>query len=392
MRIGVPAEIKDQERRVALTPTGARTLVDAGHQVAVQSGAGSGAGFADTEYLAAGARLTDAAGAWSSELVVKVKEPLAAEYDYFRDGLLLFCYLHLAAEPELTQQLAQRGVTAIAYETVEAADGSLPLLTPMSIVAGRMAPQIAAGLLTHVEGGRGKLLAGIPGVPPSKVTVLGAGVVGTNAARIALGMGALVTVFDRNLDRLRMLDAQIGGRFLTMAASPPLIAESVQRADVVIGAVLVPGARAPIVVSEAMVAGMTPGSVIVDIAVDQGGCIETIRPTSHSHPTYVKHGVVHYAVPNIPGAVPRTATMGLCDATLPYVQQLAAGGLTALDLPHFKGGVNVHDGEIVHPTVAAALRPVSVSGKATSLPPTTTPERGDGHGRRNGHAAGARGG
>lgn len=356
MIVGVPKEIKDNEYRVALTPFGAEALVRAGHRVLVQAGAGEGSGFSDDEYRRAGAEVVaDAAEAWAAELVVKVKEPQPAEYQYLREGLILFAFLHLAAAPELARQLVERGVTAIAYETVRLPDGSLPLLAPMSAIAGRMAPQIAAQYLTRVYGGRGKLLAGVPGVAPARVVVLGAGTVGTNATRIALGMGAQVTLLDRNLERLRRLDLALGGRAVTMASSPAAIAEAVRHADAVIGAVLVPGGRAPILVTEAMVATMQPGAVIIDVAVDQGGCVETIRPTTHSDPVYTVHGVLHYGVTNMPAAVPRTATMALCDATLPYVLRLAEHEGDIFADEALELGLNTYQGVIIHAAVAAAL-------------------------------------
>jgi alanine dehydrogenase len=289
-------------------------------------------------------------------MVVKVKEPLPDEFDSLREGQLLFTYLHLAAEPRLTDALLARRVTAIAYETIHGPQGDLPVLTPMSEVAGRMAPQVAAHLLTHMQGGLGKLLGGVPGVPPARVVILGAGTVGTQAARIALGMGAQVTVFNRGLERLRALDVAFGGRIVTATASPGAIAEAVRSADVLIGAALVPGARAPTLVTEDMVKTMRPGAVIVDVAVDQGGCVETIHPTSHSDPTYIMHGVVHYAVPNMPGAVPRTSTIALSNATLPYAVELASGGLEgALKArPGLAAGVNTYRGAITYQPVAEA--------------------------------------
>ncbi|HZT09225.1 MAG TPA: alanine dehydrogenase [Chloroflexota bacterium] len=357
MIVGVPKEIKDSERRVAVTPSGAHALCAAGHTVVVQADAGTGSGFADAEYADAGARIEkDAAAVWAAEMVVKVKEPLPAEYAMLAAGQILFTYLHLAAEPELTRQLVERTVTSIAYETVQSADGRLPILEPMSEVAGRMAPQVAAQLLTHVGGGRGLLLAGVPGVAPARVIILGAGTVGANAARIALGMGADVTVFNRGLDRLRALDTTLNGRATTMAAHPESIAEAVQTADVVIGAALVTGARAPRLVTEAMVRTMRPGSVIVDVAVDQGGCVETIRPTSHTHPTYTLHDVVHYAVPNMPGAVPRTSTIALTNVTLPYVRLIAERGFqSAVTSPELAAGVNTYRGVVTHRAVAEAV-------------------------------------
>lgn len=370
MIVGVPKEIKDNEYRVALTPFGAEALVRAGHRVLVQAGAGEGSGFSDDEYRRAGAEVVaDAAEVWAAKLVVKVKEPQPAEYQYLREGLILFAFLHLAAAPELARQLVERGVTAIAYETVRLPDGTLPLLAPMSAIAGRMAPQIAAQYLTRVYGGRGKLLAGVPGVAPARVVVLGAGTVGTNATRIALGMGAQVTLLDRNLERLRRLDLALGGRAITVASSPAAIAEAVRYADAVIGAVLVPGARASVLVTEEMVATMQPGSVIIDVAVDQGGCVETIRPTTHSDPVYTVHGVLHYGVTNMPAAVPRTATMALCDATLPYVLRLAEHEGDIFADEALELGLNTYQGVIIHAAVAAAL------GAQAAPPPIRAPRR-----------------
>jgi len=342
---------------VALTPWGVTALVAAGHTVLIEVGAGQGSGFADDEYLAAGARVVpDPAQVWAAELVVKVKEPLPSEYGGMREGQILFTYLHLAAEPQLTRELLNRRITAIAYETVQLPDGSLPLLAPMSEVAGRMAPQVAAHYLQQSEGGRGKLIGGVPGVPPGHVVILGAGTVGTNAARVALGMGAQVTLADISLERLRHLDLVIHGRLVTMTSSPSMVAEAVRIADAVIGAALVPGARAPMLVSEEMVASMTPGAVILDVAVDQGGCIATSRAISHSVPTYIEHGVVHYGVPNMPGAVPRTSTMALCNATLPYVLQLADQGIeVARTNLAIARGVNACAGALTNSGVAEAL-------------------------------------
>jgi len=355
--IGVPKEIKDNERRVALTPAGANALVQIGHTVRIESGAGLGSGFSDDEYRAAGAQLdAEPARVWASPMIVKVKEPLPNEYEFLHADQVLFTYLHLAAEPELTRHLIARRVTAIAYETVQDAKGRLPILIPMSEVAGRLAPQVGAQALTHMQGGRGVLMGGVPGVHPARVVVLGAGTVGSHAARVALGMGARVTVFNRGLDQLRQLDLALGGRIVTMAANSSDIARAVQSADLVIGAVLVAGARAPRLVTEETVKGMLPGAVIVDVAVDQGGCVETIHPTSHSQPTYVQHGVVHYAVPNMPGAVPRTSTMALCNVTLPYALQLATDSFArAVETSsELHSGVNTHAGAVVHEAVAQA--------------------------------------
>ncbi|MGG2991052.1 alanine dehydrogenase [Paenibacillus macerans] len=358
MIIGVPKEIKNNENRVALTPSGAYSLVSAGHQVFIEKNAGTGSGFTDAEYTAAGARLVgQAADAWSAELVIKVKEPQPSEYAYFRKGLILFTYLHLAPEPELTAALRDKGVTAIAYETVEV-NKTLPLLTPMSEVAGRMAVQIGAQFLEKPYGGKGILLGGVPGVKRGKVTIIGGGVVGTNAAKIAVGLGAEVTIIDVNPERLRQLDDIFGARLQTLMSNPQHIAEAVEESDLVIGAVLIPGAKAPKLVRENMVKAMRPGSVIVDVAIDQGGIFETVdRITTHSDPTYVKHGVVHYAVANMPGAVPRTSTYALTNATLPYALELASKGLHAAlnDRPALRRGVNVAGGAITYDSVARDL-------------------------------------
>lgn len=353
MIIGVPKEIKDNENRVAITPAGVEMLRQAGHTVLIETGAGVGSGFTDDDYRQAGATIVDTAEeAWTrAELVLKVKEPLPSEYRFFREDLVLFTYLHLAAEPELTEALVESGMTAIAYETVQLDNGSLPLLTPMSEVAGRMAVQIGAQFLEKTKGGKGVLLGGVPGVAPAEVVIIGGGVVGTNAAKIAMGMGAKVTILDVNPDRLRYLDDLFGARLTTLMSNSYNIARSVAKADLLIGAVLIPGSRAPRLVTEEMVKSMSPGSVIVDVAIDQGGSIETIdRVTSHSHPTYVKHGVVHYAVPNIPGAVPRTSTIALTNVTIPYAVQLATKGvLQAIrDNRALARGVNVMKGHITH--------------------------------------------
>jgi alanine dehydrogenase len=334
-------------------------LVRAGHRVLVERGAGEGSGFGDDDYRRAGARVVgDAGEVWSqADLVVKVKEPLPAEYGYFRPGLVLFAYLHLAAEPELTRVLAEKEVTAIAYETVELPGGSLPLLTPMSEVAGRMAVQVGAAFLEKPRGGKGVLLGGVAGVPPARVVILGGGTVGTNALKRAVGMGARVTVIDRNLDRLRYLDDVFHGQIETLASNHLSITSAVREADLVIGAVLIPGARAPRLVTAEMVRGMEPGSVIVDVAVDQGGCVETVdHPTTHEDPVYTRHGVVHYAVANMPGAVPRTSTLALTNATLPYVLALAGKGWKRAveEDPALARGVNVVAGRITNPGVAEA--------------------------------------
>jgi alanine dehydrogenase len=358
MIIGIPKEIKDNEYRVSLTPGGTETLTQAGHRVLVQAGAGEGSGFADQEYAEAGAEIvSDAAGVWNqAEMVMKVKEPLSQEFEFLREGLLLYTYLHLAAEPEVTKQLLERKVTGIAYETVQLPSGSLPLLTPMSEVAGRMAVQVAAHYLEKMNGGRGKLLGGVPGVRPADVVVIGGGTVGINAAMIALGMGAHVIIVDINADRLRYLDEVLHGNLATLSSNPRNIADAVRRADVVIGGVLLPGAKAPRLVTQEMVKTMKPGSVIVDVAIDQGGCIETARPTSHSDPVFVVDGVIHYCVTNMPGAVPRTSTYALSNATLPYALKLAHLGFVEAvksDSTLAKG-VNTYAGHVTCEGVATA--------------------------------------
>ncbi|MDU4695439.1 MAG: alanine dehydrogenase [Paenibacillus sp.] len=358
MIVGVPREIKNNENRVALTPSGTYSLVNAGHQVWIETQAGAGSGFEDMEYASAGAKVvSSAADAWSADLVMKVKEPQPSEYGYFRQGLILFTYLHLAPEPELTQALRDQGVTAIAYETVEV-NKTLPLLTPMSEVAGRMSVQIGAQFLEKPHGGKGILLGGVPGVKRGKVTIIGGGVVGTNAARVAIGLGADVTIIDLNADRLRQLEDIFGASVQTLMSNPQHIAEAVAESDLVIGAVLIPGAKAPKLVTENMVKAMRPGSVVVDVAIDQGGIFETVdRITTHSDPTYVKHGVVHYAVANMPGAVPRTSTLALANATLPYALEIASKGLyTALsERAALRKGVNVAGGAITYASVARDL-------------------------------------
>jgi len=359
MLIGVPREVKDHEFRVSVTPAGVREYQARGHQVLVQRSAGEGSGFADGEYAAAGAELVDTAFAIydRAEMIVKVKEPVPAEYDLLRPEQVLFTYLHLAANPSLTQALVRNQVQAVAYETVQLENGALPLLTPMSEVAGRMSVQVGAHFLEKAHGGSGTLLAGIPGVPGADVVVIGGGVVGTNAAQIALGMGGNVAIVDRSLERLRQLDTLLHGRVNTLASNGENVAAAVQRADLVVGAVLLPGAKAPRIVSEAMVAAMKPGSVIVDVAIDQGGCIATARPTTHSEPTYLSYGVVHYCVTNMPGAVPRTSTIGLSNATLPYGLMLADFGLQGAISrdPELATGINVINGKVTHPGVAEAL-------------------------------------
>ncbi len=356
--MGVPAEVKDAERRVALTPDGVRELTSHGNRVLVEHGAGEGSALPDDDYVAAGAEVVATDDAWGAELVVKVKEPQPHEYGHLRDDLVLFTYLHLAAYPAVAEALLAAGTTALAYETVQLASGELPLLAPMSEVAGRMAPQIGAHWLEAENGGRGVLLGGAPGVRPARVVVLGAGNVGWNAAWIAAGMEAEVVLLDKRVDRLRWVDQIHKGRIMTIGSNRGAVERAVAEADLVIGAVLVPGGRAPVVVTEAMVAGMKPGSVVVDVAIDQGGCVETIRETSHSHPVYTLHEVLHYAVGNIPGAVPHTSTYALTNATLPYVVELAERGVArAVEADAaLMGGVNVVAGRVTNPVVAEALR------------------------------------
>jgi alanine dehydrogenase len=358
MIIGVPKEIKDNEYRVAITPGGVRQLVEAGHRVLVQSGAGAGSGFSDDEYRRVGAEIaSESRHAWDAELVAKVKEPQPSEYELMRSDLVLFTYLHLAAEKKLTEEMINRGVIGIAYETVEQPDGTLPLLTPMSEVAGRMAVQVGAQYLERTNGGRGKLLGGVPGVRPADVTIIGAGVVGTNAAEMALGMGANVLLLDINTERLRYLDRILHGRLTTLSANPLNIADSVRRSDLLIGAVLVKGAKAPRLVTAEMIRTMEPGSVVIDVSVDQGGCIETTCPTTHSDPVCVVDGVLHYGVTNMPGAVPRTSTHALSNATLPYMMKLAGQGVARAiqgDLSLAKG-VNIYQGKVTYKAVADAL-------------------------------------
>jgi alanine dehydrogenase len=357
MDIGIPKETKDQEFRVGLTPSIVRTLSDRGHQVYVETNAGNGSSFPDAEYLQAGAKIVPtAAAAWDREMVVKVKEPLSSEYSYLQKNQILFTYLHLAANRALTEQLIDTGVSAIAYETVELPDGKLPLLAPMSIIAGRLSVQFGARFLEKQQGGSGVLLGGVPGVQPGRVTILGGGIVGTEAARMAVGMGAQVTILDVNVDRLSYLETIFGSRVTYLYSNAANIEICVRSADLVIGAVLILGKRAPILVSKALVEQMKPGSVIIDVAVDQGGCIETLRPTSHTNPVYTESGVVHYGVPNMPGAVPWTATQALNNSTAPYVVKLADRGLEALNLDlNLAKGMNVRSGSIVHPAVQSVF-------------------------------------
>ena len=358
MIIGVPREVKPGEQRVALTPPGARALAEAGHRVVVERGAGAGSSIRDDEYTRVGATLATVDEVWGkADLVLKVKEPLPEEYGRLRAGQVLFTYLHLAPAPDLARALQAADVIAVAYETVQRADGSLPLLAPMSEVAGRLAVQEGAFYLAKAHGGRGILLAGVPGVPPGNVAVLGAGTVGVNAARIALGLGADVSILDVNLDRLRAVDDLFHGRVITVMSNSFNVDQVLHRADLLIGAVLVAGARAPVLVTKEMVASMKEGAVIVDVAVDQGGSVETIHPTTLLDPTYVVSGVVHYGVANMPALVPRTSTFALTNATLPYVLELAGRGVAAAARGNaaLGKGVNIWRGRVVHPAVAHAL-------------------------------------
>jgi alanine dehydrogenase len=358
MRIGIPKEIKNNENRVAMTPAGVVTLLKCGHEVWIERGAGDGSGFTDDDYQSAGAKLVQSAkDAWSMEMVMKVKEPLPSEYQYFREGLILFTYLHLAPEPELTKALIDQKVVGIAYETVQLPNRSLPLLTPMSEVAGRMAPQVGAQFLEKVNGGKGILLSGVPGVQRGSVTIIGGGVAGTNAAKMAIGLGAKVTIIDLNPDRLRQLDDIFGAEITTLMSNPYNITEAVKESDLVIGAVLIPGAKAPKLVTEEMIQAMKPGSVVVDIAIDQGGIFETTdRITTHDNPTYMKHGVVHYAVANMPGAVPRTSTFALTNVTVPYAIEIANKGYkkACLENEALLKGINTLRGYVTYQAVAEA--------------------------------------
>lgn len=357
--IGLVKEIKKDENRVALTPAGVTTLVGHGHTVYVEAGAGEGSGFSDSEYENAGGTLLQTAKEVfaKADIITKVKEPIVAEYDLFRQGQILYTYLHLAPEPALTSMLIEKKIKAIAYETVQLQDGSLPLLTPMSEVAGRMATQIGAQFLEKLYGGRGILLGGVPGVAPGKVVVIGGGIVGLNAAYVAMGMGADVTIIDISAARLRQLDELYRGRLKTLMSNPHNIAEEVKEADLVVGAVLIPGARAPHLVTEDMVKSMRPGSVIVDVAIDQGGSIATCdHSTTHTNPTYIKYGVVHYAVANMPGAVPRTSTLALTNVTLNYLLTICDKGLVEAlrQSEPLRKGVNVYDGHVTYEAVAKA--------------------------------------
>ena len=359
MRIGVPREIKVHEYRVGLVPAGVRELVAAGHEVLIESGAGNGIGVDDAQFHAAGAAIAPRAAEVfeRSELIVKVKEPQPVECEMLRRGQVLFTYLHLAADPQQAQGLIKSGVTAIAYETVTAPNGSLPLLTPMSEVAGRMSIQVGAASLQKANGGFGVLLGGVPGVPPAKVVIIGGGVSGTHAAEMAVGLRADVTVVDRSVDRLRELSSMFGPSLRTAYSTAVTIEQLVREADLVIGAVLVVGAAAPKLVTRAMIRNMKPGAVLVDISIDQGGCFESSRPTTHAEPTFVVDGVIHYCVANMPGAVPRTSTFALTNATLRYVRALADLGWRAALArdPGLAAGLNVHDGAITHQVVAQAL-------------------------------------
>lgn len=356
MIIGIPKEIKTLENRVSMTPGAVESLVRNGNEVLVETEAGLGSGLTNEEYVAAGAKMVSAEEAWGAEMVIKVKEPLEAEYKFLRKDLLLFTYLHLAADKPLTDALLSAGTTGVAYETVESANGALPLLMPMSEVAGRMATQVGAHHLEKTQGGQGILLGGVPGVYPAEVLVLGGGVVGTNAARIAMGMGARVTILDLSHQRLQYLDDVFQGRITTMMSTEPNIRQMVQRADLVIGAVLLPGAKAPNLITRDMLPLMKKGSVLVDVAVDQGGCIETTHATTHDNPTFEIDGVVHYCVANMPGAVPRTSTFALVNQTAPYALRLAAKGLDALkDDPGLALGLNTWEGKLTCPAVGEAF-------------------------------------
>lgn len=359
MLIGVPKEIKNNENRVALTPAGVASFKQSGHKVLIEHNAGLGSGFANEDYLEAGAQIVKKAeDIWSqAEMILKVKEPINSEYQYFRRDAILFTYLHLAAEPALAKALISSGMTAVAYETVEQ-NRTLPLLTPMSEVAGRMAAQIGAQFLEKPKGGKGVLLAGVPGVSKGKVTIIGRGVVGTNAAKVAVGLGAEVTIVDLSADRLRQLEDIFGSSIQTLMSNPLNIAEAVKKSDLVIGAVLIPGAKAPKLVTEEMIGTMAPGSVIVDVAVDQGGIFETVdRITTHDEPTYEKQGVLHYAVANMPGAVPRTSTLALTNVTVPYALQIANKGIkqAIAENPALELGVNTVGGAITYKAVANDL-------------------------------------
>lgn len=359
MIIGVPKEIKNRENRVAMVPGGVRQMTEAGHKVLIEKGAGLGAGIPDAKFVAAGATIVDSAQkVWGdAEMIVKVKEPIPEEYDRMRSGQVLYTYLHLAAVPELAQALVRRNVSALAYETIELANGSLPLLTPMSEVAGRVAVQIGAQCLQKHEGGKGLLLGGVPGVKRGNVTIIGGGVVGINSAKMAVGLGARVTILDVNAARLAYLDDIFGTDITTLMSNPENIAESTSVADLVVGAVLITGAKAPRLMTREMVKNMEPDSVIVDVAIDQGGCIETIKPTTHDDPVYKTDGILHYGVTNIPGDVPMTSTYALTNVTIKYALELANKGLArALDESEaLRKGLNTYQGKVTHKAVADAL-------------------------------------
>ena len=358
MIVGVPKEVKDHESRVGITPAGVRALIEAGHKVLVETHAGELSAFPDDEYQSAGAEIVGSAhNVWAdAAMIVKVKEPVEKEYEFFREGLVLFTYLHLAPVPTLTQKLLERAVTGIAYETISDRSGALPLLTPMSEVAGRMSVQVGAAYLEKERGGRGVLLGGVPGVPPANVCVIGGGIVGTNAAKIAVGMGAKVTLVDLNLNRLRELDDIFHGRLSTLASNSYNVSSAVRAADLVIGGVLIPGAAAPKIVTREMVSRMKKGAVIVDVAIDQGGCVETARPTTHSDPSFEVNGVVHYCVTNMPAAVPNTSTLALTNATFPYVMKLARHGAREAILRDdgIRDGVNTYEGTLTCEAVAVS--------------------------------------
>ena len=359
MKIGIPKEIKAQENRVAITPPGVATFVQAGHKVFIQTGAGEGSGFPDQEYVAAGAKiLGDAKKVYdTADMILKVKEPLKPEYAMLREGQILFTYLHLAPAPALTKALMKAKIIGIAYETVQLANGALPLLSPMSEVAGRMSVQVGANLLQKTNGGRGLLLGGVPGVEPGNVVIIGGGNVGLNAAKMAIGLGARVTILDISAERLASIDNLFGNRIVTLMSNSYNIAKSVAEADLVVGAVLIPGARTPKLVTTAMVQNMRPGAVLVDVAIDQGGSIETIdKVTTHQDPCFEKHGVIHYSVANMPGAVPRTSTFALTNATMPYALQIANKGVEAAlrDDPALRKGLNLYKGSVTFPAVAEA--------------------------------------